>query len=205
MIPLVSYAVLRGRCSFCGAHIPADLWHAEILGLLLGMAAVFASDGVPEAVLGAALLWCLLALTLADLKHFRLPDQLTGALLIIALVLAVIRIDGQMLHRQFGLAIIGAALGFGFFGLLRLAYRWFTGREGLGFGDVKLMAGIGAAVGPMAIPYVTLVAGFSALFLALLRNWRTGRKVRRTARVPFGAALSVSAALVWLALEGGYL
>ena len=205
MIPLVSYPVLRGRCASCGASIPAHLWHAELLGLVLAIGAVFTADTALEAFLGAALLWCLLALALADLKHFRLPDQLTGSLLITALVLAIIRDDGEMFHRQLGMAVLGAALGFGVFWLIRLAYQWRMGREGLGLGDVKLMAGIGAAVGPIAIPHVTLLAGVSALLLVLLRNWRTGRKIRRTARVPFGAALSVSAALVWLAIQGRYL
>ncbi len=205
MVPLVSYAALRGRCSSCGALIPAELWHAEFLGLLLGLAAVFMTDSLPEAMFGAGLLWCLLALALADLKHFRLPNQLTASLLIISLVLAILRNDGETFHHQLGLAVVGAGLGFGAFWLIRFLYQWFAGREGLGFGDVKLMAGIGAAVGPIAIPYVTLLAGVSALLLVALRNWRIRRKIRRTARVPFGAALSVSAALVWLALEGGYL
>lgn len=204
LVPVLSWLWLRGRCAGCGAAIPAWLLQAEIAGLALGIGAALVGAGAGQVLLGAGVLWCLLALALADLRHFRLPDVLTAALLVLALALAVIG-DGRYWpgwpERLAG-ALAGAALGAGVFALLRAGYRWRAGREGLGAGDVKLMAGIGALTGPGALALVTLVAGLSALAVAGWRAWRRGRRLRRDARMPFGAFLALSAALVWLTWGG---
>ena len=200
LVPLVSRLWLGGRCAGCGAAIPAWLWQAELAGLGLGLGAALTGAGAGQVLLGAAVLWCLLALALADLRHFRLPDVLTSTLFVLALGLAALG-DGAAWPgwpERIAGALAGAALGAGAFAALRAGYRWRTGREGLGAGDVKLMAGIGALTGPAALAPVTLVAGVSALAVAGLRAWRRGRRLRRDARMPFGAFLALSAALVWL-------
>ncbi len=200
LVPVLSWLWQRGRCAGCGAAIPAWLLQAEIAGLALGIGAALVGAGAGQVLLGALVLWCLLALTLADLRHFRLPDALTAALLVLAIGLAVIG-DGRHWpgwpERLAG-ALAGAALGAGAFAALRAAYRWRSGREGLGAGDVKLMAGIGALTGPGTLAVVTLVAGVSALAVAGWRARARGRRLRRDARLPFGAFLAMAAALVWL-------
>ncbi len=200
LVPVLSWLWQRGRCAGCGAAIPAWLLQAEIAGLALGIGAALVGAGAGQVLLGALVLWCLLALTLADLRHFRLPDALTAALLVLAIGLAVIG-DGRHWpgwpERLAG-ALAGAALVAGAFAALRAAYRWRSGREGLGAGDVKLMAGIGALTGPGALAVVTLVAGVSALAVAGWRARARGRRLRRDARLPFGAFLAMAAALVWL-------
>ena len=198
MVPLFSALWLRGRCAACGKRFPVLLSQAEVVGLVLGLAVAILVPDPLVMVLGALLLWCLLAIALSDLQHFRLPWALLIALLALAFAIAVLEPDGILAERLIWSGA-GAAVGTGTFWLLRLLYSWRTGREGLGMGDVALMAGIGAAVGPLAIPWVTLLAGVAALTLSVLRAHRHGRRLRRTGRVPFGAALAIGAAVMWLA------
>lgn len=189
LVPLLSWPLLRGRCRHCRAPIPARLWQAEWAGLGLGAAAAGLASGPTDAIWSALWLWTLLALALADLRSFRLPDPLTAALALCGLGLAWPDWPG---------AVLGAVLGAGAFLALRLGYRAAAGREGMGLGDVKLMAGIGAGLGAAALPLVALLAASSALALAALRAARRGRRLRRLGRVPFGAFLAASAAAVWM-------
>lgn len=200
LVPLVSWLVQRGRCRRCGAAIPRRLLQAEIVGFGFGLGAAFVAPTPLAALTGALFLWCLLALALADLRYFRLPDALTAALGLIGLGMMLAG-DGTGWPGpadRLAAAALGAAAGGGSFLALRLGYRALAGREGMGPGDVKLMAAIGAGLGPAALPMVALLAGISALIAAALRAWRRGRGLRRAGRVPFGAFLAMAAAAVWL-------
>jgi leader peptidase (prepilin peptidase) / N-methyltransferase len=205
LVPILSYLWLRGRCRHCGAAIPGWVGQAEWAGLGLGLLAVGLSGGTPQAGvaqaglaqaglaqagLAALWLWCLLALALSDLRAYRLPDVLTGALLALGFAMTWPDWDG---------AALGAAVGAGAFAALRLAYRALAGREGMGFGDVKLMAGIGAGLGAPALPMVALIAAGGALIAAAGTALRRGRLPRRRSAVPFGAWLSAAAVAVWVA------
>lgn len=192
LVPLLSYLALRGRCRHCGARIPARLFQAELAGLGLGAAAAWLGAGPWEAAASALWLWTLLALALADLRAFRLPDALTLALLGFGFALA---------WPGWEAAALGAALGAGAFLALRLGYRAAARREGMGLGDVKLMAGIGAGLGAADLPLAVLIAAGSALAVAGLRARRKGRRLRRLGRVPFGAYLA--AAAVWVVQRVG--
>lgn len=200
LVPLVSWLAQRGRCRRCAAPVPARLVQAEVVGLGFGLGAAVLAPTPLAALLGALFLWCLLALALADLRFFRLPDPLTGALALFGLGLMLAG-DGTGWPgppARLAAAALGAAAGGGGFLALRLGYRALAGREGMGLGDVKLMAAIGAGLGPAALPMVALLAGISALIVTALRAWRRGRGLRRAGRVPFGAFLAMAAAAVWL-------
>lgn len=202
LVPIWSWLWQKGRCAQCGAPIPSVLLQAELAGLGLGLGAVLTAADTATALAGAAFLWCLLALALADLRRYRLPDALTAALLFLAVALALAGSGaGAAADSHAGrlaAALVGALVGGGVFWALRAGYRMMTGREGMGAGDVKLMAGIGAGLGASALPMVALLAGLSGLALAWWRARRRGRKLSRTARVPFGALLAAAAAAVWL-------
>jgi leader peptidase (prepilin peptidase) / N-methyltransferase len=190
LVPILSFVWLRGRCRHCGAAIPGWVGQAEWAGLGLGLLAVWLAGGGVQAGLAALWLWCLLALALCDLRAYRLPDVLTGALL---------GFGFAMTWPDWQGAALGAAVGAAAFGALRLAYRALAGREGMGLGDVKLIAGIGAGLGAGALPMVALIAAGGALVAAGLSALRHGRLPRRRAAVPFGAWLSAAAVAVWVA------
>jgi len=204
LIPIFSFIFLRGLCARCGAAIPARLLEAELAGLALGGLAVWAGLGLA----GALVLWCLLALILCDLWRFRLPDVLTAALLVLALTVAALSpgTNGSLAART-GLALAGAGIGFGAFLAISLAYRMLRGRAGMGAGDIRLMAGIGALIVPSAgwvgLAMVTLIAGLAGIGLGLVQSLRRQRSLRGAMRLPFGACLGMATIAVWVWVQAG--
>lgn len=192
MVPLASWLVLGGRCRHCGVDIGRGLLIAELAGGFLAATAVLAGDAAGQEVAGAVWLWCLMGLFLTDRSCLRLPDPLTLALLCAGLYLGA---QGSVT----GLITASATAVTGSLALWLLAriYRLKRGREGLGLGDVKMIAGIAAAVGPVALPWVTLLSALGSIVLASRHN---GRMLRfdTAARLPFGSALAVTGAIVWL-------
>lgn len=193
LVPVISWLWLGGRCRACRAPIPRRLVLAEIGGLGLAVLAVWAMPTFPQMALAALWLWLLMGLLMCDLAALRLPDALTGCLLLTGLGLA-----WQDPLRGPGDGLIGAAVGAGAFWLIRLGYQKLRGQEGLGLGDVKLMAGIGAGLGVMALPVVALIAAVSALAWSGIAAFRSGQRLQAKLELPFGAYLAAAAALQWL-------
>lgn len=193
LIPILSYLTLRGYCRHCSAAIPRWLPLMEIAALGLAIGAALVAETDLQLLLGCGFLWTLLALFACDFKWFRLPNGLTAALLVLGLALAW-EDPGRNLIGALGTA----AAGSGVFLAVRIAYRRLRGREGLGLGDVKLMAGFGAAFGVTLLPTVVLVAALLALASELIRARWTGEALHGDRSLPFGSFLTAAAALVWL-------
>ncbi|WP_136439664.1 prepilin peptidase [Pacificoceanicola onchidii] len=193
LIPILSFALNGGRCRSCRAALPAWLLYIEIAALGVGVCAVASGASGLTLWLTAGFLWVLLALGFADALWMRLPDVLNAMLLVLALALA-------WFAGSLQLALIGACLGSGAFFLIRVLYRTLRGREGLGLGDVKLMAGLGAFAGPFDLPLLVLIASLGGLIAALVL--RAGQ-IRADQRLPFGAALCAAAAVLWVLRAGG--
>ncbi|MGP6086809.1 prepilin peptidase [Antarctobacter jejuensis] len=187
LLPLISYPLQRGRCRHCGAALPGWLWLMEIAATGLAGLALLQGGEVWQVYSSAAVLWLLLALGVSDRLWFRLPDALTAALA--ALCLGAALANGVFLY-----ALGGALIGAGVFLVLRIGYRALRGREGLGLGDVKLMAGLGALTGPHDLPLLVLIAAVGALGVTLI----TGRGLRRDLALPFGTALAAAGGVMWL-------
>ncbi|SLN47762.1 Type 4 prepilin-like proteins leader peptide-processing enzyme [Roseovarius litorisediminis] len=192
-IPVFSYLSLGGKCRHCGQAIPARLFYAEITGAVLAILAVSVAFGPTHMVLGAAFLWTLFGLALCDLAAFRLPNALTSLLFLIGMALV-----WEDPSRHINQGVLAAAAGAGSFWLIRIVYKSLRRREGLGLGDVKLMAGIGAALGISAIPVVTLVAALLALLVTAINARRHEQPLEGEMAIPFGAFLSAAAALVFV-------
>ena len=196
LIPALSFALHAGRCRACGATIPAWLLYMEIGAIGCAVVAVILGQTPAEMWVFAIFMWILQALIASDLLWFRLPDPLTAALAITALILAW---PGGLLSLT--LALWGAVIGAGSFAALRWGYQMLRGREGLGMGDVKLMAGLGAALGPYELPLMLLVASLSALAVALAGRVRSSGALSPTRPLPFGAALAAATGLIWILLR----
>lgn len=199
-IPLVSYAFLRGRCAACGAPISVRYPLIELITAVLS-AAVALTFGFGLAAAGAlALTWFLIALTFIDLDHQLLPDDLTLPLLWLGVLLSLlsggtpdsIPID---LASSVGGAIAGYVSLWSVYQLFRLA----TGKEGMGYGDFKLLAALGAWLGwQMLLPIVLVAAAVGAIFGGLMIALK-GRD--RASPVAFGPYL---AAAGWLMMLFGH-
>ena len=205
LLPVLSYLLCRGRCRHCGAAIPPWHLYMELAALGLAILALALGGSVSAIALTALVLWLLLALATCDLLWFRLPDGLTAVLVLAALIwatavqISVIPIPAHPLLPQTVLdAVIGGSLGAALFWILRISYQHLRQRAGLGLGDVKLMAALGALSGAWLLPHLLLLAALLALAGAIITARRHRRALKATRALPFGTALCAATALIWL-------
>ena len=191
LVPILSYLIARGRCRECGARIDPRHPAMELAAAVVGVAA-FVAHPMPLALVSAALGWWLLLVLALDAEHQWLPDRLTLPLIPLGLAAAWAGMGPPLLDRAIGAAAGGMGLW-----LIGWAYRAARGREGLGGGDPKLLAGIGAWLGWMQLPYILLGAGLVGLAAALWMQER-GREMGATTRLPLGAFLALAAWPLWL-------
>jgi len=193
LVPVASFLLRKGRCGACGAAIPQGLVLIELAAI--GAAALaIAAGGSSAAMISTALwLWVLIALAGCDWTTLRLPNPLTFALFLAGVAMSLTT-QGPSLTGSLERALIGAVIGAGSFMIIRLVYARLRGRDGLGMGDVKLMAGIGAGLSVAALPLSVLCASLAALGWAAL----DGRGLTASRRIPFGSFLCAGAALAWL-------
>ncbi|HXF66899.1 MAG TPA: A24 family peptidase [Burkholderiales bacterium] len=188
-IPVVSYIALGGRCSACKAPISPRYPLVEALaGALAGYAAWRFGPG---AALLAALLfcWAMIALAFIDLDTFYLPDSITLPLLWAGLIANL-----GAVFTDLRSAVIGAAAGYLALWAVYWIYKLATGKEGMGYGDFKLLGAIGAWVGYQMLLLVVLLSSFigAAVGLALIVFARRGRNVP----IPFGPYLALAGLVV---------
>ncbi|HYD28172.1 A24 family peptidase [Brevundimonas sp.] len=192
LIPVLSYAVSRGRCAACGAAIPIRYPAMELAGAAIGLCAALTQPSILAALLTALLGWQLLLIAVVDGEHFWLPDQLTlpllGTGILAAAVLDRLSVAG---------ALTGAGVGLAGLWLVGRAYRRIRGREGLGGGDPFLLAAGGAWTGWTGLPSVLLWAALGGLSVVAARLL-TGGRISGSDRLPFGVFLALGVWLTWL-------
>jgi leader peptidase (prepilin peptidase) / N-methyltransferase len=199
-IPVISWLVLRGRCASCKAKISARYPLVELTtAILSAWVAWHFGFGAPAA---CALLvtWALVALTGIDIDHQLLPDNITLPLMWAGLVAAVALgpLSGVALPVSAKDAILGAAAGYASLWLVFHAFKLVTGKEGMGYGDFKLFAALGAWLGWKLLPLIIVLSAATGAVLGILMIALQGRD--RRAPMPFGPYL---AAAGWLAMMYG--
>jgi len=185
-VPVLSYLLLRGRCRACRSAISPRYPLVELATGALSVACAARFGVTLEGAAAAVLVLLLLPLAIIDLEHHLLPDALT--LPGIALGLAFSTAGGLVPVRD---ALLGAALGAALPYLVIVAYRLVRGVEGMGLGDVKLLAMVGAFLGWQGV-LLTLGLGScvgAAVGLALIAAGRAGRSTE----LPFGTFLAAAA------------
>lgn len=185
-IPLISYLVLRGKCRHCKEHIPLRYPVVEGLFGLLTLALFFKYGPTLPFLLFLAFTAALIVITFIDLDHQIIPDSIS-----IPGIFAGIGASFFIPLLSWHESVIGIVIGGGFLFLVALGYKWITGREGMGGGDVKLLAMLGAWLGWKAIPFILLSSSLIGVVIGggigLLN--RTGLR----SRIPFGPFLALSA------------
>jgi leader peptidase (prepilin peptidase)/N-methyltransferase len=191
LVPVISWMVNRARCRHCGGAI--GLFHPAVeLGALL--IAAWAVAVLPGwiAWAGAVFGWGLLVLAWTDARRFVLPDVITLPLGLAGLATAWLIDPASVVDHA-----IGATAGFASFAVFAAVYRAARGRDGLGFGDVKFIAALGAWVGWQGLPTLLLYAVITAVALVLAEAaFRRSLRLRR--KLPFGPHLCLAGWLVWL-------
>lgn len=191
-IPIVSYLWLRGKCSACGKPISPRYPMVEALSAFLSTVAAWHFGPTVAAIGALALTWTLIALTFIDYDHQLLPDDVTLPLLWLGLLFNV---DGTFVPLSS--AVLGAAAGYLSLWLVYHGFRLLTGKEGMGYGDFKLLAALGAWVGWQQLPLIILGASLVGAVAGLAFILIFGRD--RHLPIPFGPFLCGTgwAALLW--------
>jgi leader peptidase (prepilin peptidase)/N-methyltransferase len=199
-IPVVSWLVLRGRCASCNAKISVRYPLVELAtGLLSAWVAWHFGFGA-SAACGLLVTWTLIALTGIDIDHQLLPDSITLPLMWAGLVASVVvgAIAGSPIPVSARDALIGAASGYVSLWLIFHAFRLITGKEGMGYGDFKLFAALGAWLGWKLLPLIILLSALAGAVFGISMIVLRGRD--RSTPMPFGPYL---AAAGWLAMMYG--
>lgn len=195
LIPIFSYLRLKGCCRFCGRPI-SRRYPAVELATALWAAALWARfPGSPLLLAYGPFVAALIALTAIDLEHRLLPDALTLPGTVLGLVLALF-----LPHLTFLEASLGALAGALFFWAIAWVYERRTGEMGLGGGDVKLMALIGAFLGIKSLPFVIFISAALGCLVGLTLVWKKGLWQDghwRRLPLPFGPFLALGA-LIYL-------
>ncbi|MCP5313073.1 MAG: prepilin peptidase [Chromatiaceae bacterium] len=191
-IPIISYLLLRGQCSNCHASIGLRYPLVEAVTGLLSL--VVALHFGPQSATAVALIlvWGLIALTVIDLDEQLLPDSLTLPLMWLGLL---VNIDGMF--TDLASAVIGAAAGYLVLWVVFQVFRLITGREGMGYGDFKLLAVFGAFFGWQMLPQVILLSSLIGAIIGITLVMFRGRD--RQIPIPFGPYLALAGfvALLW--------
>ena len=190
LVPIVGYLVLRGRCASCNAKISLRYPIIEILGAAAALIAITLFGATPTALCAAIFLWFLIALAAIDLDTGYLPDALTLPLLLIGLAVSF-----AGLFAPWPDAVFGALAGYAAFRLVGAIFHAVRGIEGLGQGDAKLLAAIGAWLGWQALAPVVFIAAMLGLIGALALKL-ANNEITPSTPIAFGPALAGAAAIV---------
>ena len=191
-IPIVSWLALRGKCSQCGARISVRYPVVELAGGALAVAAVWHFGPTWQALAACGLLWTLLALAFIDADTQLLPDNLTLPLLWAGLLANLFELFVPLSE-----AVVGAMAGYLSLWLVYWAYKLTRGREGMGYGDFKLLAALGAWMGWKALPAIVLLSSLVGAVIGIALILLQGRD--KATPLPFGPYLAAAGAIALFA------
>ena len=192
-IPVISYLFLRARCSSCGESISIQY---PVVELITGIASLYVAFvfGVTIQTLAALFFtWVLIALTLIDLKKQLLPDDITLPLLWSGILLSFFNVFTDLTS-----SIIGAMAGYMILWSIYQLFKLLTKKEGMGFGDFKLLAALGAWAGYSYLPQIILVSSVVGSIIGI--SMLVIGKTKQQQPIPFGPYLAVAG---WIALLWG--
>lgn len=191
-IPVISYLVLRGKCASCKAAISPRYPIIELVTALLSVAVVAYLGLTTAALLGLVFTWCLITLTMIDADTQLLPDDITLPLLWLGLITNSFGVFTTLESALWG-AIGGYMVLWSIFWLFKLL----TGKEGMGYGDFKLLAALGAWMGWQVLPQIIILSSLvgAVVGIALMLIKKRGKEVP----IPFGPYLAVAGwiAFIW--------
>lgn len=199
-IPLVSYLFLGGKCAGCKAKISGRYPAVELLtGLLTAVVAWRFGFGA-EAAAGIALTWVLIAISAIDIDHQIIPDSMSLPLIWAGLALSLFAplAGADMLFIDPKDAIVGALAGYLTLWSIYHLFRLVTGKEGMGYGDFKLLAALGAWLGWQMLPLIILLSAVVGAVTGILLI--VCKRHERSVPIPFGPYL---AAAGWIAMLWG--
>ena len=191
-IPVLSYVFLKGRCSSCQSSISIRYPAIELLsGILSFIVAMHFGYGV-QVIPALLLTWSLIALSFIDIDHQLLPDDITLPFLWLGLLCNFFSV-----FTDISSSLIGAMAGYMILWLIYISFKILTGKEGMGHGDFKLLAMLGAWMGWEILPLTIILSSFCGALIGISMIVFGGRD--RKQAIPFGPYLATAGwiALIW--------
>lgn len=192
-IPVLSYIFLGGKCSQCKKSISIRYPVIEAATAVFSALVAWKFGFGAQALWAMLFTWALIALTMIDYDHQLLPDSITLPFVWLGLLLSI-----GAIYVDTSTSILGAAVGYVSLWTVFHVFKWVTGKEGMGFGDFKLLAMIGAWIGWQQVPVVILLSSFVGAVVGL--GLIAIRRHHRDKPIPFGPYL---AAAGWISLMWG--
>lgn len=192
-IPVISWLVLGRKCSNCKTPISARYPTVELMTALLSLWVAYHFGFGWQAAIGILATWFLVAMTCIDLDKMLLPDQLTLPFLWIGLLASTVPVFNDPSS-----SIIGAAAGYLCLWSLFWAFKLLTGKEGMGYGDFKLLAALGALLGWQQLPVIILMSSFVGAIIGITMIVAKGQD--KSQPIPFGPYLAIAG---WLSMLYG--
>ncbi len=187
-IPLLSYLLLRGKCRGCGAHISLQYPMVELLNGLLTLS-LFVKFGI-SLTFSAMFLFCsaLVVITFIDLEHQIIPDEISLSGIVVGFLFSLVLPGQNWLD-----SLLGILLGGGSLLLVASGYQWLTGKEGMGGGDIKLLAMMGAFLGWKSVLFIVFASSLigSVFGVTMMLIQKKDSKLA----IPFGPYLAAAAVL----------
>jgi leader peptidase (prepilin peptidase)/N-methyltransferase len=198
-VPVVSYLWLRGRCAHCGAGISPRYPLVETFTGIVSALIAWRFGPSLETVGALGLAWALIALAVIDLDHQILPDVITLPLLWAGVLFALLgeRFGDYVALTDLQSSVVGAMVGYCTLWIIYQLFRLATGKEGMGYGDFKLLAALGAWLGWQSLPLVILLSAMVGAATGIALIVVRGRD--RQLPMPFGPFLAAAGlvALLW--------
>ncbi len=191
-IPVISYLILGGKCSNCKAHISFQYPAIEIVTALLSVCIAYVYGVSWHTFFGLFLTWSLVALTMIDIQKQLLPDNITLPLLWAGLI-----INSSSMFTSLESAVFGAIAGYLTLWSIYKLFKLITGKEGMGYGDFKLLAALGAWMGWMMLPQIILLSSLVGATIGIAMIFI--RRHDRSIPIPFGPYLAIAGwiAFIW--------
>jgi len=192
-IPIISWLILKGKCASCSNPISIRYPAIEAFTALLSLVVAYTFGATEQALLYIVITWALVALTFIDIDHMLLPDQLTLPLVWLALIAAVAGITITP-----SVAIMGAAFGYLSLWSVFWLFKLLTGKEGMGYGDFKLLALFGALLGWQSLLTIILLSSVVGAIIGIALLSVQGKD--KATPIPFGPYLAIAG---WITLLWG--
>jgi leader peptidase (prepilin peptidase)/N-methyltransferase len=192
-IPVISYLFLKGRCKSCNAKISPQYPLIEILTGLTTACITWHFGFSLQTLFAVLLTWALICLSVIDLEHSLLPDDITLPFMWLGLACNIFGIFTDITS-----SLIGAMLGYSILWLIFMSFKVITGKEGMGYGDFKLLALLGAWLGWQSLPLIILLSSITASIIGIAMIIFKGKD--KAAAFPFGPYLAIAG---WITLLWG--
>ena len=190
-IPIVSYLLLKGSCANCGAKISLRYPIVEAFTGLMSALVIIEFGASTQTLAALVFVWCLISLTMIDFDHQLLPDQITLPLLWLGLLCNYFN-----LFTSLESAFLGAIFGYLSLWTVYWAFKLLTGKEGMGYGDFKLLAALGAWLGWQYLPLVILLSSLVGVCVGVAGMLFS--HLKRDTRIAFGPYIALAGCIAFL-------